>query len=91
MDAPTVISARGLTKRYKDLVAVDGIDFDIRQGECFGFLGPNGAGKTSTMRMISCISPVTEGELLVDGRDIRRDQRATETWAHRSGPNRSRL
>ena len=79
MDAPIVISARGLTKRYQGLVAVDGIDFDIRQGECFGFLGPNGAGKTSTMRMICCISPVTQGELLVGGRDVRREQRAIKS------------
>ena len=55
----SVIRAERLTKRYNDLAAVDGIDFKIRQGECFGFLGPNGAGKTSTMKMISCVSPVT--------------------------------
>ena len=76
MEAPTVISARNLTKHYRDLVAVDGISFAIRRGECFGFLGPNGAGKTSTMKMITCISPVTEGELLVDGKDVRHSQRA---------------
>ena len=76
LEARTVISARNLTKRYHHLVAVDGIDFDIRQGECFGFLGPNGAGKTSTMRMTGCVSPVTEGELFVQGKDVRRDQRA---------------
>jgi lipooligosaccharide transport system ATP-binding protein len=46
-------------------VAVDGISFDVRAGEAFGFLGPNGAGKTSTMRMIACASPVTDGELRV--------------------------
>ena len=57
LTSETVISAKGLTKRYGDLVAVDGIDFAIRRGECFGMLGPNGAGKTSTIRMISCISP----------------------------------
>ena len=44
---------RGLTKRFGDFVAVDGVDFEIARGESFGFLGPNGAGKTSTMRMIS--------------------------------------
>ena len=72
----TVITARGLTKKYGEFVAVDGIDFAIQSGECFGFLGPNGAGKTSIMKMLTCISPVTEGELVVDGRDVRREQRA---------------
>ncbi len=62
-----VIVAKGLVKRYGDLVAVRGIDFEIRKGECFGFLGPNGAGKSSTIRMLSCLSPVSEGELQVLG------------------------
>ena len=78
MTSETVISAKGLTKRYGDLVAVDGIDFAIRRGECFGMLGPNGAGKTSTIRMISCISPVTDGTLTVDGMDVATDQRAVK-------------
>ena len=71
----TIIEARGLLKQYGPLVAVAGIDFAVREGECFGFLGPNGAGKTSTMRMVSCISPVTGGELRVAGLDVRRDAR----------------
>ncbi len=70
-----VINAENLTKRYRDLVAVDGISFAIGQGEVFGFLGPNGAGKTSTMKMISCVSPVTDGKLTVDGMDVNREQR----------------
>jgi lipooligosaccharide transport system ATP-binding protein len=74
-DAAAVISARRLVKRFGALTAVDGIDFDVFAGECFGFLGPNGAGKTSTIRMITCVSPVTDGELLVDGLDVRRDGR----------------
>ena len=48
---------------------MDAIDFDVAPGESFGFLGPNGAGKTSTMRMIGCVSPVTEGTLTVLGLD----------------------
>src|SRR5579885_1982865 len=60
-----LVSARGLTKRFDGFTAVDGISFDIAPGESFGFLGPNGAGKTSTMRMISCMSPVTSGTLRV--------------------------
>ena len=73
-----LIHARELTKRFDDLVAVDGIDFDVRKGEAFGFLGPNGAGKSSTMRMIGCVSPPTGGTLRVldldpvkDGAEIR--------------------
>jgi lipooligosaccharide transport system ATP-binding protein len=60
-----LITARNLTKTFGELVAVDGIDFEVRRGEVFGFLGPNGAGKTSTMRMIGCTSPRTGGELRV--------------------------
>lgn len=69
MNAPPLITARKLTKRFGQLTAVDGIDFDVSAGEAFGFLGPNGAGKTSTMRMIGCVSPVTSGELTVFGLD----------------------
>ena len=68
-----LISARGLVKRFGDFTAVDAIDFDVRRGEAFGFLGPNGAGKTSTMRMIGCVSPVTDGTLSVFGLDPVRD------------------
>ncbi|HEX9993208.1 MAG TPA: ABC transporter ATP-binding protein [Acidimicrobiales bacterium] len=66
---PNLIEARGLTKRFGTFTAVDGIDFDVAPGEAFGFLGPNGAGKSSTMRMIGCVSPVTEGKLRVLGMD----------------------
>jgi lipooligosaccharide transport system ATP-binding protein len=61
----TLVEARSLTKRFGDFVAVDAIDFDVRRGEVFGFLGPNGAGKSSTMRMIGCVSPLTDGTLRV--------------------------
>jgi lipooligosaccharide transport system ATP-binding protein len=71
-DAP-MIHARGLVKRFGDLTAVDAIDLDVPRGEAFGFLGPNGAGKSSTMRMIGCVSPVTEGTLTVLGLDPLRD------------------
>jgi lipooligosaccharide transport system ATP-binding protein len=64
-----LIHARGLTKRFGNLVAVDAIAFDVERGEAFGFLGPNGAGKTSTMRMIGCVSPATGGTLRVFGLD----------------------
>jgi lipooligosaccharide transport system ATP-binding protein len=68
-----LIHARALTKRFDDLVAVDGIDFDVAQGEAFGFLGPNGAGKSSTMRMIGCVSPPSDGTLRILGLDPIRD------------------
>jgi lipooligosaccharide transport system ATP-binding protein len=71
-----LIRARTLVKRFGDLVAVDGIDLDVLRGEAFGFLGPNGAGKTSTMRMIGCTSPPTEGSLEVLGMDPVRDPAA---------------
>ena len=60
-----LIHARGLTKRFGTFTAVDAVDFDVQRGEAFGFLGPNGAGKTSTMRMIGCVSPVSDGVLRV--------------------------
>ena len=65
--------ARGLVKKFGHLIAVDGIDVEVRRGEAFGFLGPNGAGKSSTMRMIGCVSPRSGGELRVLGLDPDRD------------------
>jgi lipooligosaccharide transport system ATP-binding protein len=68
-DPDVLIHARGLAKSFGGAMAVDGIDFDLRQGEAFGFLGPNGAGKSSTMRMIGCVSPPSAGELSILGLD----------------------
>jgi lipooligosaccharide transport system ATP-binding protein len=68
-----VVTAHGLTKRFGEFLAVDGIDFSIHRGEVFGFLGPNGAGKTSTMRMVSCLSPSSGGTLRVLGMDPAHD------------------
>ncbi len=67
--ADALISARKVVKRFGEFTAVDGIDVEVQRGESFGFLGPNGAGKSSTMRMIGCVSPVTEGELRIFGLD----------------------
>ena len=66
-DPDNLIRAAGLTKRFGGFTAVDGIDFELRRGEAFGFLGPNGAGKSSTMRMIGCVSPPSGGELVILG------------------------
>jgi lipooligosaccharide transport system ATP-binding protein len=71
-----LVTARGLTKRFGDFTAVDGVDFDIPQGKAFGFLGPNGAGKTSTMKMITTVSPITEGKMTVFGIDPTADGRS---------------
>ncbi|HYK26929.1 MAG TPA: ATP-binding cassette domain-containing protein [Streptosporangiaceae bacterium] len=68
-DPDVLIHANGLTKRFGDFVAVDGIDFELHRGEAFGFLGPNGAGKSSTMRMIGCVSPPSGGDLSILGMD----------------------
>jgi lipooligosaccharide transport system ATP-binding protein len=68
-----LIHARGLVKTFGTLRAVDGIDFDVEKGEAFGFLGPNGAGKSSTMRMIACVSPPTDGVLRILDMDPTRD------------------
>ena len=69
------VSARRLSKRYGELVAVAGIDFDVGTGECFGFLGPNGAGKTTTMKMVYGLAGVDGGDLRVLGLDARARRR----------------
>lgn len=64
-----LIQARGLTKKFGDFTAVDGIDFDVAKGESFGILGPNGAGKSTTMRIIAATSQRTSGSISILGRD----------------------
>ncbi len=66
-----IIEARGLTKKYGDLLAVDGIDFAVETGEIFGFLGPNGAGKTTTINMLTGLTRITDGEVYINGVDCR--------------------
>lgn len=65
----SMIVAKGLKKVYGDFVAVDGIDFEVKQGEAFGLLGPNGAGKSTTMRMIASTSMRSGGDLEILGKD----------------------
>jgi lipooligosaccharide transport system ATP-binding protein len=67
---PTVIEGRNLVKTYDGKNVVDGIHFEIRQGECFGILGPNGAGKTSTLKMMYGLSEVSSGKLFVLGLNV---------------------
>lgn len=71
MDA---IKAVNLTKRYKDKVAVNGIDLSIREGECLALLGVNGAGKTTTIRMLSCLSTPTDGEAEILGHSVKTEK-----------------
>jgi len=65
-----LIEAKGLTKKYGDVTAVDNIDFKVYRGECVGFLGPNGAGKTTAVRMMYCFLPPTSGELKIGGLSV---------------------
>ncbi|MCF7902851.1 MAG: ABC transporter ATP-binding protein [Candidatus Marinimicrobia bacterium] len=74
-----IISARQIRKHFGSFVAVNGVDFDIPAGICYGFLGPNGAGKTSTMKMIYCAAPVTSGSLTVAGYNVMLDMKAVKS------------
>lgn len=65
-----VLEAKNLEKKFSDVLAVNKINFKVKEGEVFGFLGPNGAGKTTTMKMIQCVSPKTGGDLRVFGLDV---------------------
>ena len=67
------IQTQGLTKRYKNLTAVDSLDLEIRQGELFSLLGVNGAGKTTTLKMLTCLTAPTAGDALVGGFSITRE------------------
>ena len=71
--ADPVIRVRGLTKRYGDVQAVDGIDFDVAKGEIFGLLGPNGAGKTTTVEILEGLREPDGGEVSVLGVNVARD------------------
>ena len=77
-DSPKAIAVRvsGLTKRYGDLVAVRGIDFEVRQGTCMGILGPNGAGKTTTIEILEGLKQPDSGEVEVLGRSWAKDAEA---------------
>lgn len=70
-----ILETRRLTKRYKELTAVDGLNLAIRPGICFGLLGPNGAGKTTTLEMIEGILAPTDGEILFQGKPVGREFR----------------
>jgi lipooligosaccharide transport system ATP-binding protein len=79
MSAEPAVVARDLRKSYDGRVAVDGIDFEVQPGTCFGFLGPNGAGKTTTMKMIYGLATVGGGQLRVLGIDVAADPRRVKS------------
>jgi ABC-2 type transport system ATP-binding protein len=65
-----IIEVKSLVKKYDDLTAVDGISFDVYEGEIFGLLGPNGAGKTTTLEIMETLRELTSGEVLVEGLSV---------------------
>ena len=75
MDA---IKTVALTKKYKDVTAVDGLDLTVKQGELFALLGVNGAGKTTTIKMLSCLTAPTGGEAFLNGKSIITDPAAVK-------------
>ena len=83
---PEAVLVRELTRKFGDFTAVDGVTFDVAEGQIFGFLGPNGAGKTTTIRMLIGLIPPTSGEGWVAGLDIRYlavgSAPAHEAWQH---------
>ena len=70
MDA---IKIEGLTKKYKDVVAVDHLNLSVKKGELFSLLGVNGAGKTTTIKMLSCLTEPTSGDAFLNGKSICKD------------------
>lgn len=73
------IEVRNIVKRYGNFTAVDGVSFDVAEGEIFGLLGPNGAGKSTLIRMMTTLLEITAGAAIIDGCDVRKD------------PNKARL
>ena len=73
------IEIKNLTKRYKDLVAVDHLTLDVRKGELFSLLGVNGAGKTTTIKMLSCLTTPDEGDAHLLGHSIKTDTAAVKS------------
>src|SRR5690349_20986593 len=72
----TMVEVKNLKKRYGEKQAVDGISFDVKKGEIFGILGPNGAGKTTTLEMMETLREIDEGEVVIDGVNVKEDPQA---------------
>lgn len=72
------IRIEGLTKKYKDVVAVDNLSLTVKKGELFSLLGVNGAGKTTTIKMLSCLTAPTDGDAFLNGKSIRKEADAVK-------------
>ena len=68
-----IIKVSNLTKKYDGKAVVNGISFDVKEGEIFGILGQNGAGKSTTLEMIESLRPIDSGEVILDGVDVKKD------------------
>ena len=73
-----ILEVQNLVKRFGDFTAVDGVSFDIQEGEVFSLLGPNGAGKTTTISMLSCLLTPTEGDAIIGGHSITKEPMAVK-------------
>src|SRR5690554_2759595 len=73
MSNKPIVSLRNVTKRIGGKTIIDTLSFDVPRGEIFGFLGPNGAGKTTTIRMMVGLMSITEGDILIDGKNTKRE------------------
>ena len=73
------IKTEGLTKKYRDVVAVDNLSLSVHRGELFSLLGVNGAGKTTTIKMLSCLTQPTSGDAFLNGKSICRDSAAVKS------------
>ncbi len=76
MDLKKIIEVKNLIKKYGDFTAVNGISFDVKEGEIFGLLGPNGAGKTTTLEIMETLREKTSGEVFIDGLSVDKDSNA---------------
>ena len=76
-----ILETSGLTRRFGNLTAVDGLNLTVAEGEVFGLLGPNGAGKTTVIKMLTTLLPPTAGTAMVAGFDIRQRPAATVRFA----------
>src|SRR5215467_7606157 len=71
-----IISVKNVTKKFKEVTAVDAVSFDVNAGEIFAFLGPNGAGKSTTIKMLTTLLWPTDGSLFLSGHDVSKEQDA---------------
>ncbi len=78
MSDASVLELREVTKRYRDVVALDGVSFGVKKGEIFGYIGPNGAGKTTTIKIMVGLLKDFSGEVMIDGRPIHADPLAMQ-------------